>query len=149
MESGNASIINSCPKDRYLLTRSYAAERSILITDLSYQLCFYLDAEADNYHVDTVITFELSNLSDIILECGAYSMEYFSINNTISLPLNVIEQIWKDNALHIPADYLREGTNIFCFKTTSNFSRDSSGFHSYVHGGVGGSRLCYTVCPPN
>jgi len=148
MELGSTSVINSCAKDRYLLTRSYAAERSKFITELSYQLSFYLDAEADNYHVDTVITFELSNLSDVILECGAYSIEYFSINNTLSLPLNVIANIWRDNALHIPPDYLREGTNIFCFKTTSNFSRDSSGFHSYVHN-VGGSRFCYTVCPPN
>lgn len=148
MEPESTSVINSCSKDRYLLTRSYAAERSQLITGLSYKLCFYLDSEADNYHVDTVITFELANLSNIILECGTHSIQYFSINNTISLPLVVIANIWRDNALYIPSDYLREGTNILCFKTTSNFSRDSSGFHSYVHN-TGGSRLCYTVCPPN
>ena len=137
---------NKSSKDRFLLTRSYAFERSKYIENLSYQLCFYFQSSSESYKVDTTLTFSLKSKVDLILECGVYSIKTLHING-FSFSSSLIDQIWKENALYIPKNYLRDGENTFVFKTISKFSRDSSGFHSYTHNT--NSQICYTVCPPN
>jgi len=141
-------VQNSCLKGRFLLSRAYASERSKLFANVSYQLIFYFETDSDHYRVDTTINFDLLTLQDIILECGVFLIQSLSINNYEPLSLTQIEAIWKDNALHIPKEYLSKGNNTIKLKTQSLFSRDSSGFHSYTHHS-GGTQICYTVCPPN
>jgi hypothetical protein len=122
-------VANKSQKDRFLLTRSLAFERSKYITDVAYQLFFYFQVSSDSYKVETTINFTLLTLKDVIIECGASLIHEIAINNK-ALSLVSIDEIWKENALTFPQGYLIEGTNTIKLKTTSMFSRDSSGFHS-------------------